>query len=504
MEQIDDAATEIRPVAEAEVRKYDRAFIGQPGGIGTTSFMILCHAFGNYGMSSILIYYLYQKAGEGGLGFTQAQAAQLVSVYSSLLFMAGILGGYIADRFIGVQRATYIGYLAKTVGYALLAVPGGGMYFYIGSQFILLVAAGCMGNSLNALAGKMYGKTDLRRDTGFSIMYIFNNIGAIAPVITGAIALSFHYQAGFLFAAVVQGIGFLIFALTRKKMFADVGMVPDDPYPKAKRRPALIRIVAGVAAAVIALLLLFSFGILSPTSFSNLVSTISIFVPIVYFIIIITSKKTAPVEATRVKSFFSMFLAVCFTAMIWTQSTSILAIYAAERVDLNFLGITLTPASFQSVPAVFAVICGTAASWLWLRLKNRQPNTTVKLGLGTFIYGLGPVFMAIPFSLYGPGDKASALWLIVFYFIIMVGEALTSPVGVSTATKVAPKAFTAQMVTVWQLVGSFGAGLSALAVNFYREGSEVQYFLFIGGVTCAVGLLICLFQRKLNQLLESK
>jgi POT family proton-dependent oligopeptide transporter len=284
--------------------------------------------------------------------------------------MAGIVGGYVADRLIGVRKALYINFTVKTIGYLMLAFPGGpGMYF--ASQCCLLVAAMCAGTSLYALAGKLYGKTDSRRDSGFSIMYIMNNVGAVAPVITGTIALILNYHAGFLFAAVIQGLGLVVYALTAKKVFGDAGMEPDDPAPANERKKLSFTIAAILVGVIVIVGGLFKTDILTPTSFCNNISAISIFIPMCYLFLIITSKKTSKEEARRVGPFIWIFVCNCFNMMIWWQSTSILAIYAAERVDLNLLGFTLTPASFQTVPAIQAVVFGSVCGWLWMKLGNK-------------------------------------------------------------------------------------------------------------------------------------
>ncbi|WP_438759500.1 peptide MFS transporter [Enterococcus sp. AZ194] len=480
-----------------KVSKPQRQLFGHPVGLTVSSFMALAQAFGNYGMSAILIYYLYKSTASGGLGFTQDVSAQLVNVYNSLMFMAGIIGAYVADRFIGVRKAMVVGYLMKTVGYALLAIPGGGVPLYLVSQLVLLFSAASMGTSLYAMAGKLYKKEDSRRDAGFSVMYIMNNVGAIAPVITGSIALALNYHAGFLFAAVIQGAGFILYVMTAKSVYGDIGMKPDDPFPATRRKKMIAYMLIGAVAVIATLILLFVTGVLTPKSFSNIISTISIFIPLVYLVIIITSKKTSPEEAVKVRYFIFIFVCNCFNMMIWSQSTSILAIYAAEQVNLNFLGMEWTPAAFQTVPAVFAVVFGSILGALWTKMGAKQPNTAKKFGLGTFLWGLGPIFMVIPFMLYSSDVKVSPLWLIVFYAIIILGEGLTSPIGMASATMVAPAAFTAQMVTVWQLSQSTGAGLSAIAVNFYKQGHESTYFLVIGGITAGIGLLVWLLNKNI-------
>ena len=133
-----------------------------------------------------------------------------------------------ADRFIGIRKAIRIGFFIKTLGYVLLVVPTGGIPLYLGSQFLLLMSGAAMGNSLDALTGKLYEKGDTRRDSGYSILYIMNNVGAIAPVITGTIAQILGYHIGFLFAAILQALGFLIYLLTEKMLYGNVGTEPDD------------------------------------------------------------------------------------------------------------------------------------------------------------------------------------------------------------------------------------------------------------------------------------
>lgn len=478
--------------------RKDTRFLGHPMGLGTISFMTLCQGFANYGMSAILIYYLYADMSVGGLGFSQTNAAQFISLYSTLSFLCGILGSYMADRFIGIRKAIRIGFFIKTLGYALLAIPIGGSPLYLGSQFLLLMSGAAMGNSLDALTGKLYEKGDTRRDGGYSILYITNNIGAIAPVVTGTIAQMLGYHMGFLFAAIVQALGFLIYVFTEKKLYGTVGTEPDDRVSQEEKKKLILKLSLGLGGLVTTILLLFYTGIFTPTSFANTVSTIAIFIPVLYLIYIGRSKKTTKEDRTKLKMFFVLFLCNSLAMMVWNQSTGILAVYAAERVNLNFFGIELTPAAFQTVPAVYAVILGIVVSALWIRLGKRQPDTPLKFGLGTILWGMGPLFMIIPFVIFSKETKVSPLWLLIFYLFIIAGEAITSPTGPSCTAAIAPKAFTVQMFTIWKLSQSTGAGLSTLVVNFYKEGSEAGYFLGIGLITCVVGLAVCFSHKAIS------
>lgn len=255
--------------------------------------------------------------------------------------------------------------------------------------------------------------------------------------------------------------------------------------------------IAAIVVAIAVFAVLFISGILTIGVFSNVISTAAIFIPIVYFVIIITSPKTQKEEKTRVANLIPAFICNCFAMLVWTQSTSILAIFTEQRVDRVIFGMEISAASFQTLPAVFAIFLGAVVGSLWSVLGKRQPLAPAKIGIGTILWGCGPLFMTLPFMLYGAADKVSPLWIVVFYLLIILGEAFTSPVGYSCASIVAPQAFATQMITVWSMSQSTGAALNTLAVNFYKEGSEVPFFLVIGLITCAAGLIVLIFGKKI-------
>ena len=247
----------------------------------------------------------------------------------------------------------------------------------------------------------------------------------------------------------------------------------------------------------VTLYLLFSSGILTITRFANSVSSVALFLPVVYFIYVITSPKTKPDEKQHILFLLPMFIAYCFTLLISYQGQTILSIYAETSVDLNILGVQITPAAFQTLQAVCSVILGTVMATLWAALGKKQPSTPAKMGIGTICYGLAILIMIAPFKIYAPGMKASPLWLVGFYVVMTVGEAICYPAGTSAATSVAPLAFSTQMMTIWFMGQSTGASLCALVANFYKEGAEIPYFFSMGIPVVAVGVLVLLFSRRL-------
>lgn len=486
-----------------ETLRRGTKFLGHPSAVGTLSFMNLCNGFAYGGMSAVLIYFLYKPAPEG-LGFTQAEASQLISLYSTAALLCGLVGSYMADRILGPRKALRLGRIATCLAYVVLALPFLGVIGYAANQILLCVAAMITGRSVETLAGKMYDKQDKRRDGAFSMMYIINNVGGVAPLITGTIAVATGYYPAFALCAVFAVLGVVAYLLTENKFFGPIGAEPDDPVPPAKRTSFTVKIVAGIVVVVALMGVLLGTKLVSIGSFTTAVSTCAIFIPIVYLAYIMMSKKTTRPEAKRLSAIIPLYVCNVFAMWVWTQSTSILATYADTTVDRNLFGMEITPAAFQTWSAILAVVYGIVVTALWTKLGNRQPTVVAKMGFGTILWGAGPLFMVIPFVLYPAGVKVSPIWLLVFYLFIMLGEAITSPSGYSAASLVAPLAFSTQMMTVWSISQSTGAALNAISVNFYHEGSEAAYFAAIGGITILVGLIVLVFTKKLGKVITAE
>lgn len=490
----DSFTAEQREVAHG--LRSQTSFLGHPKAVGTLSFVVLCNSFANYGMSAVLIYYLYAAA-PGGLGLSQTEAAQLVSLYSACATLAGLVGSYVADRVLGPRRALALARVLSALAYVLLAVPFLGIVGYAASQVLLCVSGMAAGRSQDALTRKMYEKGDPRCDGAFGIQYVINNVGAAVPALTGTIALVSGYHAAFALCAVLAIAGAGFYLATQAKYFGPIGDEPDDPMPPQQKRTFVAGLVLAVIALVAAGTYAFATGLLSISGFATGVSTFAIFVPLVYFVYIIKSKKNTAAESRAVLCLTPLFLCGALTNVVFQQAMSVLNIYAETTVDRVLFGFEVTPAIFSTIGAVFSIVFGSICTIMWTKMK-RQPTTAAKVSFGCIIYGCAPLLMCLPFLLYPAGVKVSPLWMLGFWFVAMLGEAISCPTGYSLAAKIAPAAFSTQMVTVWGLQGSFGGGMSAIITNFYHEGGEVPYFLLLGGVCVVVSLVTLAFSRKLE------
>ena len=368
------------------------------------------------------------------------------------------------------------------------------------SLTLLSISAMCGGRSLEALLGKLYAEGDGRRAAAFTMTYVFSNIaGIFTPLIVGTISQFAGYWAGFAFGAVFALVGWLTYFLTEKKFFGPIGLYPGDPIAPDKRRAFVVRLVSIVVVVIAVVAVLFIAGVITINSFSNAVSTAAIFIPIVYLAYIIKSRKTTPAESGHVIAILPLFVCNAVAMWVWTQTMTIISIYSETSVNRNLFGFEITPAAFQTWGSFLAVAFGTLFVTLWTKLGSHQPSNAAKMGFSTIMYAAGPLLMILPFVLYPAGVKVSPLWILVFWVLIMIGEASGGPAGYAAASDVAPKAFATQMMTVWALSQSTGSALNSLSINFYHKGGEAPYFLFVGGLTLVIGVVVLIFSKKLTR-----
>ena len=380
-------------------------------------------------MNAIMIYYLYANA-PAGLGFDKADAAQLISLYATVVGMTTIIGSYVCDRILGCRRSLLVARVTGFIGYTLLAFPLG-VVGYAAAMGCMVFGSLFAGRCIETLIGKFYDENDGRRDSAFTISYVISNIGAAAPALAGVIAAKCGYHAAFALSAVLSFLGTVAYIATYKKFFGNIGLEPDDPLPADKKRSFVVKMLIVVAIVGTVLAVSFATGKLKISSFANVVSTISIFIPLAYLVFIYSSKKTEKHEKKKVLCLLPPFICNAVTLLIWTQTISILAIFYEEKVNRVIFGVEIPAASFQTIPAIFAVCFGSLLTMLWTKLGKKQPFGTTKMGFGTILWGLGAMIIALLYIIY-PGDaKVNAWWIVLFYAVLMFAEGFTCPIGYS-------------------------------------------------------------------------
>ncbi|WP_371812535.1 peptide MFS transporter [Sporosarcina sp. Marseille-Q4063] len=466
-----------------------KGFFGHPKGLFTLFFTEFWERFSYYGMRAILVFYMYYEVTNGGLGLDKTVALSIMSIYGSLVYMSGIIGGWLADRIFGTSKAVFYGGIFIMFGHLVLAIPGNITMFFI-SMVLIVIGTGLLKPNVSSVVGDIYSETDNRRDAGFSIFYMGINMGGfIAPLIVGSLMkTSFHL--GFGVAALGMFLGLVMFVMTKKKNLGLAGTQVANPLaPDEKKK---VYTTFAISAIVLAALIAISIplGWLTFNSFIAIVGILGFLIPTAYFVVMYRSPKTNDVERSRIIAFIPLFLASVMFWAIAEQGSTILALYADTRTDLNVMGFEISPAWFQSFNPLFIIMLAPFFAWLWVRLGDRQPSIPQKFSLGLLFAGLSFIVILLPGYLGGSDALVSPLWLILSIFMVVLGELCLSPVGLSATTKLAPAAFSAQTMSLWFLSNAAAQGLNAQLVKFYSPETEMLYFGIIGGIAIALSVVL--------------
>jgi proton-dependent oligopeptide transporter, POT family len=419
-----------------------KQWFGHPRGLATLFFTEMWERFSYYGMRALLILYMVGSTMQPGLGFGEKKAAQIYGIYTMAVYLMGIPGGFVADRFLGHYRAVLIGGIIIACGHFSMAVPGLPFFFF--GLFLIVIGTGLLKPNVSTIVGTLYTQDDKRRDAGFSIFYMGINLGAfIAPLITGWLGQKINWHIGFAAAGVGMVFG-LIQYVAGKKYLTPVSQIEKPevrgPRPEAAVETPLTR-VDWMRIGAIAILTLF---------------------------------------------------ALLFWAG-FEQAGSSLNLFADRATRLQIFGWTYPSSWFQSVEPLFIITCSPLFAWLWIKLGRLEPSSPAK-------FTLGLAFLCLSFLLIVPAahiferdhSRVSAMWLIGLYFLQAVGELCLSPVGLSMVTKLAPARLVGLMMGVWFFATAMGNYVAGWAAGFLenRTFSEVFFAAFASVAVATVILAI--------------
>lgn len=470
----------------------DKSFFGQPKMLLNLFSVELWERFSFYGMQGILAYYMYYTVAQGGLGIDETVAVGLVGAYGGGVYLSTILGAWLADRLLGPERVLFYSAIVIMAGHISLALlPGAGGL----SAGLIMIAIGSGGLKANAtsLVGSLYGEKDDRRDAGFSIFYMGINIGGlIGPLLTGLLqtTLGFHY--GFGAAAVGMAIGLTQYGLTRRNLPKEAHMVA-NPLPRSR-----YALMIGIGAAVVVVVILAVLtGLMTAENLKWVVVGIVVLATIAYFIVILSSRKVDARERSRVYSFIPLFIASAAFWSLFQQQFTVVALYADKRLDRNLLGWEMPASWAASINPVFIIIFAGVFAALWTKLGSRQWTTPIKFAAALVVMGLAYLSF-IPVAGVASVPLLALVWILLLFTI---AELLLSPVGLSLATKLAPKAFRTQMVALFFLSVSLGTALSGVFAGYYQEDNETPYFAVIGVTAVVLGAVLALATKPIKKLM---
>ncbi len=473
---------------------YDTAFFGHPRGLSTLFFTEMWERFSYYGMRALLILFMVASVDKGGLGFDDATAGAIYGLYTSMVYMATLPGGWIADRLIGQRRAVLYGGMFIAAGHFSMAFPTL-TTFYLG-LFLIVIGTGLLKGNISVLVGSLYGPEDQRRDAGFSIYYMGINLGAfLAPWICGYLGEKVNWHYGFAAAGIGMALGLVQYVLGGRYL-GEAGLAPAAAAPAeyaTHRRSALIAVVFFAAIATVVGIGAYTGALpITPRQIADAAGYMLLIVTVVFFGWLFFNPAWTPGERRRLYTVGVLFLAAALFWSLFEQAGSTLNLFA-ERDTRRFLFGWEYPASwFQTMNSFFVWSFAPAFAWLWLSLgrRRREPSTPVKFALGLALAGAG--FALLMFGAqFAERGKVSALWLTGVYLLHTFGELCLSPVGLSAMTKLAPVRIAGLVMGVWFLATSVGNFLAGRVSGFYQAMPLPTLFLTVGlvGVIAGIALL---------------
>jgi proton-dependent oligopeptide transporter, POT family len=425
----------------------DRSFFGHPRGLGLLFMTEMWERFSYYGMRALLVLYLVNV-----LEWDKARAASLYGTYTMLVFLTPLIGGYLADRYIGTHRALLIGGAIIASGHFVLALPG--MNAFYAGLGLVVIGTGFFKANVSTMVGQLYEKGDDRRDSGFTFFYMGINTGAmLGPLVCGYLAQSgrFGWHYGFAAAGVGMVCGLIVYATQKHKYLGDIGDRPTGSSAAISPmsgeiiddRTTINGIIGVVVGAVISWLV--SGSMLGVIVGATIGASLAI-----------TVLGTQGEERNRVIALFIVAFFVVFFWAAFEQAGSSMNLFADKFTDLS-LGSFMIPSTwFQSVNSLIIIIFAPifAAMWISLGKRHVEPSTPLKMSIGLALIGLGFLFLAVGGGRADAGIKVSPLWLVGAYLLHSWGELCLSPVGLSYVTRMAPVKFASLLMGVWFLANA--------------------------------------------------
>jgi POT family proton-dependent oligopeptide transporter len=478
-----DAAATDASTARPEL---DTRFFGQPRALAHVFGVEMWERFSFYGMQGILLIYLYYSVDQGGLGIDKAVATGIVGAYGGAVYLATILGAWIADRILGSERVLFYSAIIIMLGHIALALIPGVLGVGVGLVLVALGSGGLKANA-TAVVGTMYSAEDTRRDGGFSLFYLGINLGAFfGPLLTGLLQSTLGFHWGFALAAVGMAIGLTQYSFGRRSL-PEASRTVSNPLPRNRYGMWIAIAAAGIIVIVVAVLT----GLIRADNLALVVIAITLAAAIAYFFVILSSKRVSAIERSRVFGFIPLFIVSVGFWSLYQQQFTVLTIYSDVRLDRDLFGWEMPVAWVQSINPIFIIILSGVFAALWTKLGSRQPTTPVKFGLAAIV--MGAAFLL--FLLWANGGKNTTplLAIVGILFVFTVAELLLSPIGLSVSTKLAPAVFHTQMVALFFLSVALGTAIAGELGKFYNPTNEVPYFLILGVIAIALGvaLLLC-------------
>ncbi|MEN6541911.1 peptide MFS transporter [Parvibaculum sp.] len=439
---------------------------GHPKGLSFLFGTEMWERFSYYGMRALLTLYMvkylllpenrdrvlgldaFHRTLEAIFGPLDVQpfASQVYGSYTALVYLTPVLGGLIADRWLGNRRTVIIGALLMALGHFMMAFE----HLFLFALLALILGNGAFKPNISSQVGALYAPGDARRDRAYSIFYVGINLGAfLAPLVCGTLGerVAWHYGFG------AAGVGMLIAIAIYH--FGTPYLPEERPRAKAS-----------------------------------------------------TSSPRTPLTSEEWRAVGVLALLCVFVTFFWAtyeQQGNTIALWADENTDravnLLFWQGDVPTTWFLSLNPfmIFAFTPFVVALWARQSRRGTEPSTLTKMSLGCLGVALGNLLMVAAALEASATGKASALWLVAYFAIVTTGELYLSPTGLSFVSKIAPARLISMLMGFWFLTNFTGNFLAGWLGSFWSTMDKGAFFLMIAGVAGAASAAIFVFDRVMKQ-----
>jgi POT family proton-dependent oligopeptide transporter len=459
----------VSALAEPAPEKTAQAgeLFGHPRGLSYLFATEMWERFSYYGMKALLVLYMVKyllqpENAQGVIGFAalksglesvfgpldiQPLSSHIYGLYTGLVYLTPVLGGYLADRVFGQRRTVVIGASLMAVGHFMMAFEP----LFLLALLVLIFGNGAFKPNISTQVGTLYAPGDHRRDRAFSIFYVGINLGAfLAPLVCGTLGEEIGWHYGFGAAGIGMTIGLSIYLYATRTLPPDVrSRVLSEGKPQPFGRDEL--------RAMGALMLL----------------------------------------ALPVTFFWATYEQQGNTIALWADD------YTDRTINLIVWAGQIPVTWFQAFNPfmIFAFTPFILALWKRQEETGREPSTVMKMAFGCF--GVAAAYLILAAAAFSAGGgKASWLWLTAYFVVLTIGELYLSPVGLSLVTKVAPARAVSMMMGVWLATSFTGNFIGGYLGSFWSSMAKDSFFMMIAAIAALAGLVILAFVRPLKPMLR--
>jgi len=459
-----------------------------PNSLTTLFFTEMWERFSYYGMRALLVLYLVNS-----LNYSDADALHIYAIYTGLVYLTPIIGGYLADKYLGTQKTIFIGGVTMMLGHFLMVFPN--LLFL--AMGLLIIGNGYFKPNISTLLGRLYKNNDVRRDSGFSLFYIGINLGAfLAPLIVGYVGETINWHYGFAIAGLGMLAGLIQFYLGQNKI------IQEDLSNKTKKLGLADWVLITFLSLINIPIILFIFEI---NNFINIYAYELLSISLLLMVILFLKKKSKIIFIrSDIKKVLYISILSLFVIFFWIgfeQAGGSLTLYASNSVDRSLFGFIIPASFFQSINPLIIILIGPIIANFWLKIdkSDHKVNTSQKMGIGLILLSAG--FFLIMFVNNSNTANISLWWLVGVYFLHTIGELCLSPIGLSMVSRVSPKKIASLMMGFWFLSSAI-ANYSAGKLPTILQSNNLDLFTFLTIMSLAAGIILISIAPLMEKLVK--